>query len=359
MSYGLPENESRADGLCTGRVIAQQRGLYRIATAEGERMAGVSGRLRHEALSPSDYPAVGDFVLADTQTGGDAVIRSVLPRRSSFVRRAAGDSHQEQVVAANVDTVFLCMSLNRDFSLRRLERDLAVAWESGASPVVVLTKADLCADTRRYALEAERVAVGVPVLVTASLAEDGLDALAPYLRSGRTVAFIGSSGVGKSTMINRLLGEARQTTGGLRGDDRGRHTTTSREIFQLPGGALRKALALIGVPIHGQAIAGILHGVPRQQHAAAVVHPLPRRISRRRENALAQSLRTKHLQTKRARQIQPGQQCLLRLQGKLFGHDDQLIPLGFRHGPGNTMAQRILQAVTPPRHDPQHLRKSS
>ena len=238
MSYGLPENESRADGLCTGRVIAQQRGLYRIATAEGERMAGVSGRLRHEALSPSDYPAVGDFVLADTQTGGDAVIRSVLPRRSSFVRRAAGDSHQEQVVAANVDTVFLCMSLNRDFSLRRLERDLAVAWESGASPVVVLTKADLCADTRRYALEAERVAVGVPVLVTASLAEDGLDALAPYLRSGRTVAFIGSSGVGKSTMINRLLGEARQTTGGLRGDDRGRHTTTSREIFQLPGGAL-------------------------------------------------------------------------------------------------------------------------
>ena len=238
MSYGLPENESRADGLCTGRVIAQQRGLYRIATAEGERMAGVSGRLRHEALSPSDYPAVGDFVLADTQTGGDAVIRSVLPRRSSFVRRAAGDSHQEQVVAANVDTVFLCMSLNRDFSLRRLERDLAVAWESGASPVVVLTKADLCADTRRYALEAERVAVGVPVLVTASLAEDGLDALAPYLRPGRTVAFIGSSGVGKSTMINRLLGEARQTTGGLRGDDRGRHTTTSREIFQLPGGAL-------------------------------------------------------------------------------------------------------------------------
>ena len=238
MSYGLPENESRADGLCTGRVIAQQRGLYRIATAEGERMAGVSGRLRHEALSPSDYPAVGDFVLADTQTDGDAVIRSVLPRRSSFVRRAAGDSHQEQVVAANVDTVFLCMSLNRDFSLRRLERDLAVAWESGASPVVVLTKADLCADTRRYALEAERVAVGVPVLVTASLAEDGLDALAPYLRPGRTVAFIGSSGVGKSTMINRLLGEARRTTGGLRGDDRGRHTTTSREIFQLPGGAL-------------------------------------------------------------------------------------------------------------------------
>ena len=238
MSYGLPENEARADGLCTGRVIAQQRGLYRIATAEGERTAGVSGRLRHEALSPSDYPAVGDFVLADTQTGGDAVIRSVLPRKSSFVRRAAGDSRQEQVVAANVDTVFLCMSLNRDFSLRRLERDLAVAWESGASPVVVLTKADLCADARRLALEAEGVAVGVPVLVTTSLAEDGLDALAPYLRPGRTVAFIGSSGVGKSTMINRLLGQTRQATGGLRGDDRGRHTTTSREIFPLESGAL-------------------------------------------------------------------------------------------------------------------------
>ena len=236
--YGLPENEARADGLCTARVVSQQRGQYRIVTAAGECAAVVSGRLRHEALTPSDFPAVGDFVLADMAQGGEAVIRGVLQRKSSFVRRAAGSARQEQVVAANVDTVFLCMSLNRDFSLRRLERDLAVAWESGASPVVVLTKADLCGDARRFALEAESVAVGVPVLVTTSLAEDGLAALAPYLRPGRTVAFIGSSGVGKSTMINRLLGEARQTTGGLRGDDRGRHTTTSREIFQLPGGAL-------------------------------------------------------------------------------------------------------------------------
>lgn len=236
--YGLPENEARADGLCTARVIGQQRGQYRIVTAAGECAAVVSGRLRHEALTPSDFPAVGDFVLADMAQGGEAVIRSVLQRKSSFVRRAAGSARQEQVVAANVDTVFLCMSLNRDFSLRRLERDLAVAWESGASPVVVLTKADLCGDARRFALEAESVAVGVPVLVTTSLAEDGLAALAPYLRPGRTVAFIGSSGVGKSTMINRLLGETRQATGGLRGDDRGRHTTTSRELLPLESGAL-------------------------------------------------------------------------------------------------------------------------
>ena len=236
--YGLPENEARADGLCTARVVSQQRGQYRIVTAAGECAAVVSGRLRHEALTPSDFPAVGDFVLADMAQGGEAVIRSVLQRKSSFVRRAAGSARQEQVVAANVDTVFLCMSLNRDFSLRRLERDLAVAWESGASPVVVLTKADLCGDARRFALEAESVAVGVPVLVTTSLAEDGLAALAPYLRPGRTVAFIGSSGVGKSTMINRLLGETRQATGGLRGDDRGRHTTTSRELLPLESGAL-------------------------------------------------------------------------------------------------------------------------
>ena len=237
-AYGLPTEEARGDGLCTARVVSQQRGQYRIVTAQGETAATVSGRLRHEALSPSDYPAVGDYVLADTGTGGDAVIRSVLPRKSCFVRRAAGDTHQEQVVASNVDTVFLCMSLNRDFSLRRLERDLAAAWESGAGPVVVLTKADLCADARRYALEAERVAVGVTVLVTTSLEAEGLSALSPYLRPGRTVAFIGSSGVGKSTMINRLLGVERQATGGLRGDARGRHTTTGRELLPLEGGAL-------------------------------------------------------------------------------------------------------------------------
>lgn len=236
--YGLPENEARADGLCTARVIGQQRGQYRIVTAAGECAAVVSGRLRHEALTPSDFPAVGDFVLADMAQGGEAVIRSVLQRKSSFVRRAAGSARQEQVVAANVDTVFLCMSLNRDFSLRRLERDLAAAWESGASPVVVLTKADLCGDARRFALEAESVAGGVPVLVTTSLAEDGLAALAPYLRPGRTVAFIGSSGVGKSTLINRLLGEERLATDGLRNDDKGHHTTTHRELLFLPNGAM-------------------------------------------------------------------------------------------------------------------------
>ena len=255
--YGLPENEARADGLCTARVIGQQRGQYRIVTAAGECAAVVSGRLRHEALTPSDFPAVGDFVLADMAQGGEAVIRSVLQRKSSFVRRAAGSARQEQVVAADVDAVFLCVSLNRGFSLRRLERDLAVAWESGASPVVVLTKADLCGDARRFALEAESVAVGVPVLVTTSLAEDGLAALAPYLRPGRTVAFIGSSGVGKSTMINRLLGETRQATGGLRGDDRGRHTTTSRELLPLESGALLLDTPGMRGVVRGEATGGI------------------------------------------------------------------------------------------------------
>ena len=167
-----------------------------------------------------------------------AVIHLVLPRKSLFVRKAAGTSKTEQVVAANIDTVFLCMSLNNDFNLRRLERYLAVAWESGAEPVVVLTKADLCADLPQKQREVEAIAMGVDILTTSAMESDGYRQIMPYITQGRTVAFVGSSGVGKSTLINRLLGEERLATDGLRNDDKGHHTTTHRELLFLPNGAM-------------------------------------------------------------------------------------------------------------------------
>ena len=154
------------------------------------------------------------------------------------MRKAAGTSKSEQVVAANIDTVFLCMSLNNDFNLRRLERYLAVAWESGADPVVVLTKADLCADLPQKQREVGAIAMGVDILTTSAMESDGYRQIMPYITQGRTVAFVGSSGVGKSTLINRLLGEERLATDGLRNDDKGHHTTTHRELLFLPNGAM-------------------------------------------------------------------------------------------------------------------------
>ena len=222
-----------------GRILAQEKGLYRLVTDRGEKLAEVSGRFRHQASTLSDYPAVGDFVMADwNDAGGNAVIHHVLSRRSCFTRKAAGGSREEQVVAANIDTLFLCMSLNNDFNLRRLERYLSIAWDSGASPVIVLTKADLCQDLPGCLRQVDSVAMGVDTLVTSALSQDGQARLTPWLLKGRTVAFIGSSGVGKSTLINCLLGEARLETQGLRNDDKGRHTTTHRELIHLPGGAL-------------------------------------------------------------------------------------------------------------------------
>lgn len=202
-------------------------------------MAEVSGRLRHGAKGAADFPAVGDFVwLEGGAAQGNAVIQGILPRRSVFVRRAAGSGCAEQVVAANIDTVFICMALNGDFNLRRLERYLAVAWDSGAVPVVVLTKADLCGDMARRLGEVRKAAAGAEVLTVSAVEPDGWRALLPYIGRGRTVALAGSSGVGKSTLINRLLGEERLVTGGLRSDDRGRHTTTRRELFLLETGGM-------------------------------------------------------------------------------------------------------------------------
>ncbi len=225
-------------GLFAGRIISQSRDLYRVATEQGEVQAEVSGKFRFDAGNLSVFPAVGDFVMIDRKdnTDGNAVIHHVLPRKSAFIRRSAGTSNEGQVVASNIDTVFICMSLNRDFNLRRMERYLGIAWDSGAVPVIVLTKADLCTDLEGKLSELGTVALGVDVIVTSSLTDDGYEPVRKYLGRGRTVAFIGSSGVGKSTLINRLVGRDLLLTREIRDDDRGRHTTTRRELIVIPGG---------------------------------------------------------------------------------------------------------------------------
>ena len=178
------------------RVISQEKGLYRISDGTAVKQASVSGKYRYEALTVSDYPAVGDYVLAQWPEGDDpAVIRSLFPRKSCFIRRAAGSAKQEQVVAANIDTVLICMSLNQNFNLRRLERYLSVTYDSGTAPVVVLTKADLCPDVDGMIAQVQGAAPGVEILAISSLSGD-YEAVLPYIVPGKTVAFLGSSGVG-------------------------------------------------------------------------------------------------------------------------------------------------------------------
>jgi len=228
-----------ARGLAPARVIVQQRGLYGLATPMGEATAQLSGRFAHEAEAGA-YPVAGDWVAAAVRAEeGSATIHDVLPRRSAFVRKAAGGTSGAQVVAANVDVAFLVASLNGDLNARRIERYLATAWESGASPVIVLTKADLCKDAATLRAEVEAVAIGVPVHVVSAVTGEGLAALSESLAPGQTAALLGSSGVGKSTLVNALAGTQLMATQAIREDDaRGRHTTTHRQLVRLPNGRL-------------------------------------------------------------------------------------------------------------------------
>jgi ribosome biogenesis GTPase len=239
-----------ADGLELARVAVERRGAFLLYTARGEQPAELAGRLRHAAAERGDLPAVGDWVAASGNGVGDRMnpvpnagpmrIHAVLPRWTKFSRLAASDHGQtiEQVVAANVDTVLLVAGLDGDLNLRRVERYLALGWESGAEPVVVLTKADLCADVDAVLLGVETVAIGVPVHAVSNVTGEGVEELRAYLRPGHTVAALGSSGVGKSSLVNRLAGQELMATGAVRADGRGRHTTTSRQLLLLPGGGL-------------------------------------------------------------------------------------------------------------------------
>jgi ribosome biogenesis GTPase len=223
-----------------GRIVAEERGAYRLALATGDIQATMSGRLRHDLeLEPETlHPSVGDWVAATALPQGAGVIHAVLPRRSAIVRRGPVDrSYPTQVLASNVDVAFLVTSMNADFNPRRLERYVAVAWESGATPVVLLSKSDLAEDPGGMRFAAEASAPGVEVVAASALTGEGLEAVRAHLGLGRTVVFIGSSGVGKSSLVNALAGESLLETSGIREDDaRGRHTTTRRQLVRLHDG---------------------------------------------------------------------------------------------------------------------------
>lgn len=238
-----------AAGLVPARVAVQHKHSFELLAEPGPVTAACTGRFLHGSAGHGDLPAVGDWVAMKYRAGESplepgsarwqADIHAVLPRRTKFSRRAAGEADVEQVVAANVDTVLLVTALDQDFSLRRIERYLTVAWESGAQPVVVLNKADLHPDPAAVEDEVAAVAAGAPLVLLSALEADVSEVLGPWLVPGRTLALLGSSGVGKSTLINCLLGEERQRTSAIsEAVGKGRHTTTQRELIVAPSGVL-------------------------------------------------------------------------------------------------------------------------
>jgi ribosome biogenesis GTPase len=228
------------EGNTAGRVVVAHRGGWLVRTPLGELRTEPSGSLRRAASGPLDLPTVGDWVAVRPRPGGDGLVVALLPRRTALVRRRPGPTTEEQVLAANVDVALCCVSATEGpRNARRLERYLTLAWDGGTTPVAVLTKADLCDDVEGAVAELGAAVAGVEVVVTSSVTGLGLDALRDHLSAGRTGVLLGPSGVGKSSTANRLLDDDHLEVGAVRAvDGRGRHTTTRRELAELPGGGL-------------------------------------------------------------------------------------------------------------------------
>lgn len=236
-AYRTENNYSRE---IMGRVVAEYKHLYKVMTEDGEYLAEVTGKLRYQANNRAMFPAVGDWVVVQGLSGESRkLIVEICPRKSKISRKVAGAVVEEQIIASNIDVLFLVNALNHDFNLRKIERALILAWESGAQPVIILSKGDLCDDIESKIREVESIALGVPVHVITAIEENGWIEVRPYIESGKTVALYGSSGVGKSTLINSILGQELQRVNEVReGDDRGKHTTTHRELMLIPDGGL-------------------------------------------------------------------------------------------------------------------------
>lgn len=232
-------------GLRVGRVVQEQKGAYLVLAAPDvvskvePVWASLAGRLAHRSAGRADLPAVGDFVVLEGEGDGRARLAALLPRLTRMLRKASGQGSEEQVIAANVDTVFIMSSLNLDFSERRVERYLTAVWDGGALPVVLLSKADLASERDDLIARVRAVALGAPVHCVSVPAGEGLDQVRGYFAPGKSIAIVGSSGVGKSTLTNALMGRGAQSVSDVRdGDDKGRHTTTSRTLLMLPSGGM-------------------------------------------------------------------------------------------------------------------------
>ena len=234
-------NENMNKKSCVpGRVTLEHKRMFRVVTAEGEWLSVCSGTFEHEAFDRRDFPAVGDWVAVERMPGEErGIIHAILPRTSLFSRKVAGLAIAEQIIAVNIDIVFLVMSMNKDFNARRLERYLVAAYDSGANPVVVLTKKDRCDNPSYYIEEARNIALGTDVFAVSNLTGEGISVLTRLLNDGKTAALLGSSGVGKSSLANAICGDKMMAVRDIReDDDMGRHTTSHRELIRIPTGGV-------------------------------------------------------------------------------------------------------------------------